>query len=257
MMGRWVVVTVGAGILLASLASASRASLAETDGTVPEEGVPLAETRIAEGALWRAIGSDRALLASGETVLRRQPAPETPPARLRLRRMRPNTISLGVQGQYGIVRGNSRLADGFDHGPGYAFRFRYMLSPSTALGFSFEHQRFGSIQPPLEVSGAPEDSHAVITTVAGEAVFFMNRERELTPYVLGGFGFATPDIIFTEDQASRVNEGVFAVVGAGFERFVRARFSIDVSLRGFALLSNSQFTSMAQASVGIHLYPGD
>jgi hypothetical protein len=256
MTGRCGVVAAGAWLLLALAAIAPRGSLAGDEGTRSFASAFTPDPRFADGVVPET-GSKPLFLGAGETVLRRQPAPETPAVRTRLRRMRPNTISLGVQGQYGVLRGNSRLADGFDHGPGYAFRFRYMLSPTSALGFSFEHQRFGSIQPALNVSGAPEDSHAVITTVSAEGVFFMNRERELTPYLLGGFGFATPDIIFTEDQASRVNEGIFAVAGAGFERFVRPRFSVDVSLRGYALLSNSQFTSMAQASLGIHLYPGD
>jgi hypothetical protein len=199
-------------------------------------------------------------LRSGEFVrasgAHRQPEP-TKPRRVLLRRQRPNTVSVGFQGQYGATRGNSRVADGFDHGPGYAFRFRYMLSPSTALGFSFENQRYNSIQPSANVFGAFADSHVVITTVAAEGVFFRHRDRDLTPYLIGGFGFATPDIVFTEGQASRANEGLFAVVGAGFERFIRPRMSADVSIRGFALVSNSELTSMGQVSIGLHFYPGD
>jgi hypothetical protein len=185
-----------------------------------------------------------------------QPVPEKP-ARILERRQRPNTISVGIQGQYGGIRGNSRLADGFDNGPGYAFRFRYMVSPSSAVGFSFEHQRFGSINPPINVQGDFADSHVVATTVAIEGVFYVHRERMAMPYFVGGFGYASPDIIFSEDQSSRVNEGAFAVLGAGFERFIRPRFSADVSIRGYAMVSNSQFTSMGQLSLGIHLYPGD
>jgi hypothetical protein len=199
---------------------------------------------------------------------RRQPEPTVPKARILERRQRPNTVSLGVQGQYGAVRGNSRLADGFDQGPGYAFRFRYMLSTGVALGFSFEHQRYGSINPPANLQNEFADSHVVATTVSVEGIFFVHREREAVPYFIGGFGFATPDVIFSnfkgatdneqpDDQSSRVNEGAFAVVGVGFERFVRPRFSIDASIRGYALVSNSEFTSMGQVSLGIHLYPGD
>jgi hypothetical protein len=186
----------------------------------------------------------------------RQPAPATERTRPAIRRMRPNTISLGIQGQYGALRGNSRIAEGFDHGPGYAFRFRYMLSSSAALGFSFEHQRYGSINPPSN-AGEFADSHTVITTVAVEGVFYVHRERDAQPYFIGGFGIATPDIIFTEGQSSRANEGLFAVGGVGFERFVRPRFSLDFSIRGYALVSNAQFTSVGQISAGIHLYPGD
>lgn len=219
-------------------------------------------------SLWLTLSAPGVALASAtsfdrETVLRnsgefrRQPEPTPPPARGTLRRQRSNTISLGVQGQLGVVRGNSRVADGFDQGPGYAFRFRYMLSKSAALGFSFEHQRYNSIQEPVEVPGQFADSHVVITTVSAEGVFYIHREREFVPYFLGGFGFATPDVIFAEDQAARTNEGLFLVAGVGFERFVRPRLSIDASVRGHALVSNSEFTSIAEVSLGIHLYPGD
>jgi len=195
-------------------------------------------------------------LLTGLGEWKRQPAP-SPRAQPRLRRQRPNTISLGMQGQVGAVRGNSRIADGFDQGPGYAFRFRYMLSPSSALGFSFEHQRYGAIQAPVNVPGQFADSHVVITTVSVEGIFYVHREREFNPYFLGGVGLATPDIEFTMDQVSRVNEGLFALGGVGFERFIRPRFSLDFSVRGYALVSNSEFTSMGQVSLGIHAYPGD
>lgn len=201
-------------------------------------------------------GGALALSSGGSGGGARQPAPVPDKTRPALRRMRPNTISLGIQGQYGAVKGNSRVAEGFDHGPGYAFRFRYLLSPLASLGFSFEHQRFGSINPPNN-TGEFADSHCVVTTVSVEGVFYIHREREAHPYFVGGFGIATPDVIFTEGQSARANEGLFAVGGVGMERFVRPRFSIDLSIRGYALVSNAQFTSIGQVSVGIHLYPGD
>ena len=219
---------------------------------LPPAAMSAAETAPASilPTTWLAAG-----LITGLGEAKKQPAP-TPRARPRLRRQRPNTISLGLQGQFGVVRGNSRIADGFDQGPGYAFRFRYMLSPSSALGFSFEHQRYGSIQTPLNV-GVFADSHVVITTVAVEGVFYRHRGSDFNPYFLGGVGYATPDVVYTDSQSSRVNEGLFATAGLGFERFVRPRFSIDVSVRGYAFVSNSEFTSIGQVGVGIHLYPGD
>lgn len=245
---RWVLAVAWSAVpaLLASLASASPGQAA--GAAVPASWVRLTP---APGPGWRALRLDEGGRAA------RQPAPTPQRTVPLLRRQRPNTLSLGLQAQYGIDRGNSRIADGFDHGPGYAFRFRYMVSPSAALGFSFEHQRYGSIQPPLNVQGDFADSHVVITTVSTEGIFFIHREREFNPYFLGGFGYATPDVIFTADQASRVNEGLFAVIGVGFERFIRERFSFDMSLRQHALVSNSEFTSMTQLSAGIHVYPGD
>lgn len=187
----------------------------------------------------------------------RQPPGTTEPRRTLLRRERPNTISIGVQGSYGVVRGNSRLADGFSDGPGYAVRFRYMLSPSFALGFSFENHRYYDTggEPSSEIGAG--DSSVVMTTVAIEGVKYLNRASEAHPYFTGGFGYASPDIVDEIRGSARVNEGVFLTAGVGFERFVRSRFSIDITLEGHGLISNSELTTFAQICAGIHLYPGD
>jgi len=190
-------------------------------------------------------------------VSMRQPPPAEKPRAPLLRRQRPNTISIGIQGDYGIIRGNSRLADGFSDGPGYSFRFRYMLAPSFALGFSFESQRFydkGGL-PSTELGAG--DSTVVMTTVGMEGVFYIHREREVNPYFVTGFGYASPDVVDEVRGSARVNEGMFLVMGAGVERFIRPRFSLDFTLRGQALISNSEFTGVGTISAGIHLYPGD
>ncbi|HTK68934.1 MAG TPA: hypothetical protein VL857_03960 [Candidatus Eisenbacteria bacterium] len=190
-------------------------------------------------------------------VSMRQPPPAEKPRAPLLRRQRPNTISIGIQGDYGIIRGNSRLADGFSDGPGYSFRFRYMLAPSFALGFSFESQRFydkGGL-PSTELGAG--DSTVVMTTVGMEGVFYIHREREVNPYFVTGFGYASPDVVDEVRGSARVNEGMFLVMGAGLERFIRPRFSLDFTLRGEALISNSEFTGVGTISAGIHLYPGD
>lgn len=190
-------------------------------------------------------------------VSMRQPPPAEKPRAPLLRRQRPNTISIGIQGDYGSLAGTSRLADGFSDGPGYSFRFRYMLAPSFALGFSFESQRFydkGGI-PSTELGAG--DSTVVMTTVGMEGVFYIHREREVNPYFVTGFGYASPDVVDEVRGSARVNEGMFLVMGAGLERFIRPRFSLDFTLRGEALISNSEFTGVGTISAGIHLYPGD
>ena len=195
--------------------------------------------------------------ASAMDLGMRQPPPAEAPRAPLLRRQRPNTISIGIQGSYGIVRGNSRLADGFDDGPGYAFRFRYMLAPSFALGFSFESMRFydkGGV--PSQELGAG-DSTIVMTTVSTEGVVYINRASEVNPYFIGGFGYASPDIVDEVRGSTRVNEGLYLVLGSGLERFIRPRFSLDFTIRGYGLISNSEFTGFATLCAGIHLYPGD
>lgn len=206
-----------------------------------------------------ALRSEGALASSAGTMMRRQPAPVPARTKPMLRRQRKGTLSLGGQVGYGFVRGSSELNDHFDSGLGYGFRFRYMMSPRTALGFSFEHQKYGP-RAGLPIDTGPfaaKDSQLVVTTVATEIHVFFHRERDLTPYVLGGLGFASPNVIYETKESRRVDEGPFGVVGVGFERFVRPRVSLDFTLRGFAEVGNSELSLMSQLTAGIHVYPGD
>ena len=227
-------------------------------GAAPAGAAPEAEGRVWIGEPemeMLALGAERDGVRA--SLGARQPPGTMEPRRTLLRRERPNTISVGLQGSYGVVRGTSRLADGFSDGPGYAFRFRYMLSTSFALGFSFENHRYYNIEgePSTEIGAG--DSSIVMTTVAIEAVKYLNRASEAHPYFTGGFGYASPDIVDEIRGSARVNEGVFLTAGVGFERFIRQRFSLDFTLEGHALISNSELTTFAQILAGIHLYPGD
>ncbi len=248
-------IRMGIGVKVGALALMAAACLASPRLGHAQSWTPANWSSAASGEMLADARGEDSFLRLSES--RRQPAP-VPVTRGPIpRRLRPNTISLGIQGQYGAIRGSSRLADGFDHGPGYAMRFRYLLSRAVALGFSFEHQRFGSIQPPLNVPGGVADSHVVVTTFSTEAVFYSHREKDLHPYFLFGFGYASPNVVFTNENASRVNEGAFLTTGVGFERFIRPRISIDGSVRAYGQIANSEFTSIGQVSLGIHLYPGD
>jgi hypothetical protein len=192
------------------------------------------------------------------TEFSRQPAPPPSAPRPLSRRLRAGTVSLGIQGQIGGITGGSELTDHYSFGPGYGIRFRYQLSRGAALGFSFEHQRYDAVGglPPNPDPNAG-DSTLVITTVAAEGMAFLHRERETVPYFLGGFGYASPDVVYHGAGTRRVNEGPFLVLGVGFEHFVRERFSIDAAARGFGQIGNSELTLATQIALGIHLYPGD
>jgi len=212
----------------------------------------------AEGMSSAGWTSSRDALGSGGTWMRRQPAPVNPRPAPTLRRQRRGTISLGGQFGYGFVRGSSELNDHFDSGIGYGIRFRYMLTPHSALAFSFENQRYGP-RAGLPVTPTPfaVDSELVVTTVAAEMTMFFHRERETTPYLLGGLGFASPNVNYETKESRRVDEGPYGVVGVGLERFIRPRVSLDLTLRGYAQVGNSELSLMSQLTAGIHLYPGD
>jgi len=217
---------------------------------------------VALGGPLRAAAEDLSALArasAAETMMRRQPAPVSPRTTPTPRRQRKGTISLGGQVGYGVVRGTSELNDHYDRGVSYAFRFRYILSRSTALGFSFENQHYGP-RAGLPLSTDPfaaKDSSVAMTTVASEVYVFFHRERDTNPYLIGGLGFASPNVLYETKESRRLDEGPFLVLGAGIERFVRPRLSFDFSLRGYTEVGNSELSLFSQAMAGIHLYPGD
>ena len=241
------------GVLLAGISpEESGADLLQGD---PDLSIEFAEALVTPDRPGEALAFVQQRLALISAA--NQPPPVPTSRRTLLRRQRPGTISLGFQGSYGIVRGTSRLADGFSDGFGYALRFRYMLSPSFALGFSFENQQYDQRGGAPSTTPGASDSMIVMTTVSAEGVLFLHREREAHPYFLAGIGHAAPDVVDESLGTSRVNEGMYLVLGAGFERFFRPRFSMDLTVRGYAMISNSEFTSFAQFCAGIHLYPGD
>src|SRR5205814_9029406 len=132
------------------------------------------------------------------------PAPVNPRTTPTLRRQRRGTISLGGQVGYGFVRGSSELNDHFDSGLGYGFRFRYMMSRRAALAFSFENQKYGTRAGlPVNTQSFATDSQLVVTTVATEVHVFFHRERDVTPYLLGGLGFASPNVIYGTKESRR------------------------------------------------------
>lgn len=197
--------------------------------------------------------------ASEATFLRRQPAPVNPRNTPTMRRQRRGTISLGGQVGWGFVRGSSELNDHFDNGPGYGFRFRYITGRRSALTFSFENQRYRT-RSGVPVSTDPfaaKESVLAVTTVAAEGTVFFHRERDTNTYLLGGLGFASPNVKYEEKESRRVDEGPFGVVGVGLERFVRPRVSLDFTVRGYAEVGNSELSLLSQLTAGIHLYPGD
>lgn len=246
-----------AGLLLGALLAgiSPQESGADPPQPDPDPSIAFAEAPGGADRPGEALAFVRQRLAL--TSVARQPPPVPATRRTLLRRQRPGTISLGFQGSYGIVRGTSRLADGFSDGFGYALRFRYMLTPSFALGFSFENQGYDQRGGVPSTTPGASDSSIVMTTVSGEGILFLHREREAHPYFLAGIGHASPDIVDDVLGTARANEGMFLVLGAGLERFFRPRFSMDLTLRGYGMISNSEFTSFLQICAGIHLYPGD
>jgi hypothetical protein len=181
-----------------------------------------------------------------------------------------NTISLGVQVQYGGLGGgtqtipadnpaNGAWASLFRFGEGLAFRIRYSTARDRAIGISFEDQRFRRRKG--LGSGYPDQLQ--LNHLLGEYFMYFRRPRKLTRYVVVGAGFHRPAIRSeTKDEAtgqkleevSFPGEGVTVMLGLGLERFVSRRTSLDLSLRVYGVNSRPTFSVMGELALGVHLY---
>lgn len=179
-----------------------------------------------------------------------------------------NTISLGIQGQYGFLGGAKDPipedpVDGswgslFDFGEGIAVRVRYSLARNRAIGLSFEDQRFRR-QGDLPRT---HPDQLQLTQVLGEYYIYFARPRKITQYVVFGAGIHRPVLrIETEDSTGRtLEENAFpgtnltVMVGAGAEYFLGRQASIDLSLRGYGINSDPERTATGELALGIHYY---
>ncbi|MBD3334079.1 MAG: hypothetical protein GF355_01020 [Candidatus Eisenbacteria bacterium] len=192
-----------------------------------------------------------------------------------------NTISIGIQGQYGLLWGEEvspSTADPYnpddpdeakaswpyiaDWGAGLALRLRYSTSRFTAIGLSFEDQRFqrrGGL-------GSEYPDEIRITYILGEYYLYVQRRKQLTYYGVLGAGLARPVVRFEEEVGSQeLEENVFPgerlalLVGIGIERFITRKASIDVSLRNYGVYEDRvagvfPSTVTHELALGIHYY---
>jgi hypothetical protein len=179
-----------------------------------------------------------------------------------------NTISLGIQGQYGVLGGNAdpipddpakaAWASLVEFGEGLAVRIRYSTARNRAIGLSFEDQRFRR-------KDGLDDTHPKqiqLTQILFEYYLYFSRPKRTTQYMVLGAGFHRPAVrIETEDVTGRELEEVTypginltLVAGVGLEHFVGRRTSVDLSLRGYGMNSDPTRSLSGEVALGIHYY---
>ncbi len=166
---------------------------------------------------------------------------------------RPGTLSLGMQGQYGLIAGPSDYAESYDHGAGFAFRIRYALGGPRALGISFESQTFGpdvsSTQP--DELGVPEELKFSNATV--EFLRYFNRGEGQSQYMVMGLGLYHPSDVRSSGLVV-ASDGLILVFGGGSEFFSLRTTSIDLSLRANALFGGDAVSGTVEVAIGVHHY---
>jgi hypothetical protein len=196
-----------------------------------------------------------------------------------------NTPSVGGQGMFGYLEGDTDWRDAFSEGLGLNFSIRMNYERNRAYGLSFEQHHFdritglGLYEGPLSMHEATDLEFQLLTF---DFYQYFNRPQRRTYYVMGSAGFYRPQLLYkftdgagvTSTQASFPGEGVCARVGVGIEYFLKRKFSIDARISGYyfhggditeytedthnpgELLETTKngITVVGQASIGVHLY---
>jgi len=165
---------------------------------------------------------------------------------------RPGTLSLGIQGQYGVIFGPSDMASNYDRGGGFALRIRYAIGGPQAFGVSFESQTFGGDSGAEPVDPAPDRLKLSNATV--EYLRYFNRGEGRSQYVVAGGGLFHPSEKRTDGTVAVRSDGLILVFGGGVEIFVRRTTALDLSLRANALLGGDAVSATLEAAIGPHFY---
>jgi len=185
-------------------------------------------------------------------VARAQDAPPPPvPSGWRPRPVREGTVALYGAAMYGTVLGSGRYADAFDAGLGLGFAIRYRTGSESSLGLGFEsHQFEGSSS--ADSAATPVELQFVMTTLDYYRHFSV---RTRTPrYLVLGAGLMQSRQENLNGETEFPGDGGVVKLGGGFEYWVNRTLTLDVGLRYYGVLSESQWTHDMQAALGINFY---
>jgi hypothetical protein len=180
-----------------------------------------------------------------------------------------NTISLGVQGQYGALYGQEEelpedLVYGawpklFQWGEGIAVRLKYSTARNRAFGLSLEDQRF------RRKSGLNSEypKQLQLTLYLVDYYLYFDRPKKVSKYIVLGAGLFRPVVreIYKDPLNGREyeqdifpGENLVVSLGAGLEYFFNRRASIDFSIRAYGYNSDPTLTGSGEAALGLHYY---
>jgi len=162
----------------------------------------------------------------------------------------PGALTVGFQGQYGMLAGDALAADRFDTGPGYAFRLRYYLGENRALGVSLESQHFEGV-PDAALRYQPVEMNVAIFTL--DYLWYFGRKEDVTRYVTVGAGIHHPGREY--DDGTEVGpDGLVVAAGAGLEAFVHRVVSIDLCVKVYGMFGQDGILGSGEAAAGLNFY---
>jgi opacity protein-like surface antigen len=196
------------------------------------------------------------ILAASTARAQDETQPPPPPTTgWKPRIVREGTLSLGLQGEYGSLIGNSGFGAEYNHGPAIAVRVRYRFAEDQAVGFSFEGQRFDAKVDSADAF-APKYLNA-ITTEIEYYNYFQTRSR--TPqFLMIGAGLLQTRRHLNDSETDFPGDGGVISLGAGAEYWWKRTLTFELSLRYNGFIHNDNGTTSlthgVQAGLGFHYY---
>jgi len=181
---------------------------------------------------------------------------------------RRDTPSVGIQIQYGVMEGGSDWGESFGWDGGIAVHLRNSMSRNSAIGLSFEQQRFACVKLlPEDIEEGGDTDFLKMQTLLADYFFYFERPARRCYYAVVSAGFYRPELVDEErlhpDQPKTVHvrypgENFLARLGAGSEYFLSRKFSVDASASVYYLRAPKLdgLTASAQFAIGVHLYAG-
>ncbi|MGH7726347.1 MAG: hypothetical protein ACREOU_13045 [Candidatus Eiseniibacteriota bacterium] len=176
---------------------------------------------------------------------------EQPPSGWRPRPVRSGTVSLGGYLQYGTLFGSTRFAETFDNGLGGGFTLRYRSSSDQAFGLSFESHSFDASSPG-DSAAAPEHLQLITTTI--EYYKFFNTRKRMPRYLVIGAGFMQSRQTDRDGEKEFPGDGGTIKLGGGTEYWFNRTLTLDLAVRYYGILSQSEWTHDVQLALGINFY---
>lgn len=178
------------------------------------------------------------------------PAPE---GGFRPRVVREGTLSLGAQGQYGAFIANTGFGNDFDAGPGLTVRVRYRTGRESAIGASFESQRYNA------TTDSVDWLQGIVTTAEYYQYF---RVRQRAPrYLLVGAGLLQTTRRLADGDSDFPGDAGVLTLGGGTEIWWKRTVTFDLSVRYYGFirggpngLSDARLSHAVQAALGLHFY---
>jgi opacity protein-like surface antigen len=165
------------------------------------------------------------------------------------RPVREGTLSIGLYGLGGALVAGS-LSETYDTGLGFAVRLRYRTARESALGLSFESQRYNAKQAPQD---ATDPEWVTVVNSILEYQHYFRVQKRGTRYLSAGVGLAQLRRRLESEETDFPGDGAVFALGAGTEIWWGRSLTVDLGLRYNGMLRSVDGISYYDQAIALGL----